>query len=92
MQQQNPAVNDEKKCEQNYAQLAVSVTNNFDGTIIFYQIRPVQIEKNNFVKYKSTVEEIARVTLPHRVLKELSVMLSKQIKDVEAGKNRVKRK
>ena len=69
--------------EAKYAQLAASVINQYDASLIFYQVKPVQVNKEDIQKYKPSTEEVARITLPHRALKELHNLLTKQIRDME---------
>ncbi len=69
--------------EAKYAQLVSSVINQYDASLIFYQVKPIQLNKEDIQKFKPSTEEVARITLPHKALKELKDLLDKQIKDVE---------
>ena len=82
----NNESNDSNKAE--YAQLAASVINQYDASLIFYQVKPVQSNKDNIQKYKPNTEEVARITMPHRALKELSDLLSKQTQGIKVEKEK----
>ncbi|PIZ74491.1 hypothetical protein COY07_00560 [Candidatus Peregrinibacteria bacterium CG_4_10_14_0_2_um_filter_43_11] len=72
--------------EAKYAQFVSSVISQYDASLIFYQIKPVQTSKGNIQNFKGETEEVARVTLSHRALVELGNLLSKQIKEMEGKK------
>ena len=74
----------QKSMTAKYAQLSSSVINQYDASLIFFQVKPVQLDKENIQKFKPSTEEVARITLPHRALKELSRLLVQQIKELEA--------
>ncbi len=80
----NNESNDSNKTE--YAQLVASVVNQYDASLIFYQVKPVQSNKDDIQKFKPSTEEVARITMPHRALKELSNLLLEQTKNIKVEK------
>lgn len=68
--------------ESKYAQLVTSVISQYDATLIFYQSRPEQVDKCDIQKFKSQMQEVARVTLPHKALSELKEVLVRQAEEV----------
>ncbi|MBI5412484.1 hypothetical protein HZA43_04960 [Candidatus Peregrinibacteria bacterium] len=81
--QQPEDVNVKIIAEAKYAQLVSSLINQYDANLIFYQIKPVQTSKNNIQEFRGETQEVARITLPHRALAELSNLLNKQVKEIE---------
>ena len=76
-----------KPIKAKYAQLVSSLINQYDASLIFYEAKPVQKNKDSIEKYEVETEEVARITLPHRALKELSDLLVKQLSEGVEMKN-----
>lgn len=77
---------DKTDVKSNYAQLVSSVINQYDATLIFHEVQPVQAKPDDVKNFKTSIKEVARITLSHKSLNELSELLARQVKEMKGKK------
>ncbi len=69
--------NQTKSTASKYAQLVSTIVSDYDVTLIFHQVKPVQAKKEDITDFKSTTEEVSRIIVPHKTIKELQDLLNR---------------
>lgn len=72
-----------KNIETKYAQLVSSALTQYDTCLIFHQVKPIPTEPGNIKKIQATTEEVVKVHIPHKTMKELSDLLLRQLQQME---------
>lgn len=76
--------------EAKYAQLVSSIISPYDATLIFYQAKAQQLSIDDIQNYKPVTEEVARVILSLKAIRELKELLVKQFESLKDNETVIK--
>ncbi len=66
-----------------YAQVVSCAMSALDGTLIFQQAMPIKESGENPHQFQMVLVEVAKVTLPHQVLRELRNALNESLERLD---------